>query len=302
MPLSNLVVHAAVQAFAEALGASGAAHALVLGLWVEPPDRAVFAGSVGFGSGVAVVLATRARLFPAIAEAARAIGRPGSFLAPGRAREALQIGWIAAVSALFGVALRGAGAEAAKAPHVIAMGLAVTGIALLAGAMMSSARSSAGAWIGDAPRAASGGRSQSGDRSRAASGSRAPTTFEAPSWIAATLAGAAHAFGVWPGVSRVGVAAAVLFALGVKPARALEVVLAATVPFWWIDTVRAFPAVSEIGRGQALVVALFAFLGAYAAVALLRALAARRALAALSLWMIPLACAIFAYGRASLGG
>ena len=56
--------------------------------------------------------------------------------------------------------------------------------------------------------------------------------------------------------------------------RAVETVLAATVPFWWIETVRAFPAVSEIGRGQALAVALFAFLGAYAAVALLRALAA----------------------------
>ena len=300
MPLSNLVVHAAVQAFAEALGASGAAHALVLGLWVAPPDRAVFAGSVGLGSGVAVVLATRARLFPALAEAARSIGRPGSFFVPGRAREALLIAWIAAVSALSGTALRAAGAAAKVGPHAVAIGLGVTGLALLAGATASAARRETRAIERDAaggdPRRAAHGPSIA----RLGVGPR--TTFEAPSWIAATLAGAAHAFGVWPGVSRVGLAAAVLFALGVKPVRAVETVLAATVPFWWIETVRAFPAVSEIGKGQVLAVALFAFLGAYAAVALLRVLAARRALAALSLWMIPLACAIFAYGRAHPGG
>src|SRR5262249_36100316 len=102
-------------------------------------------------------------------------------------------------------------------------------------------------------------------------------------------------------VSRPGVAAAVLLGLGVKPGRALEIALLATVPFWWADVAAALPGMPALGAGRALAVALFAFLGAFGAVALLRVLVARRALAALSLWMLPLACAIFVYGRAAAG-
>lgn len=278
MPLANLVVHAAVQAFAEAIGASGTAHRLALGLWVTAPERAVFSGPVGLGAGVAVVVATRARLLPSIAEAARGLSHPRSLLASAKARDALVIGWIAGVSAALGVLLAEASGGVKETPRAIAIGLGLSGIALLSGALVSASR----------------------DRAEARIQGRA--TFEAPSWIAATLAGGAHALGAWPGVSRVGAAAAVLLALGVKPQRAMEIALAATVPLWWASAAGAVSSGATSGTGAAIAVALFGFLGAYAAVASIRALAARRALVALALWMIPLACAIFAYGRAASAG
>ncbi|MFO0589931.1 MAG: undecaprenyl-diphosphate phosphatase [Polyangiaceae bacterium] len=288
MPLANLVLHSAVQAFAEALGVSGAAHGMALGLWLTTPDRAVFAGSVGLGSGVAVVLAMRGRLFPAIAEGARAIGRPSAFFVPGRAREALVIAWIAIVSAVTGAALRSAGARPTEGPRAIAIGLGITGIAVLAGALVSSS--------------ATARHDPKAHAARFVAPRSERAVHESPSWIAASLAGAAHAFGIFPGVSRVGLAAAVLLCLGVKPARAIEVVLCATVPFFWAEAARSLSSSGDAGKGQVLVIALFAFFGAYAATFALRRLTARRALAALSLWMIPLSCAIFAYGRALPGG
>jgi undecaprenyl-diphosphatase len=280
MPLSNLVVHAAVQAFAEALGVSGAAHSLAVGLWLRPPDPGAFEGFVGLGTGLAVVFATRARLFPLLADGARALGHPRAFAASPRAREALVLAWICAVSVMFGLVLRRAGAGAPPSPRAIAIGLGATGLAVAAGSYLSSLRA-------DAAGPRSGGR---------AAGAGRPG-FEPASFLGATLAGAAHAFGSWPGVSRVGVAAAVLLALGAKPARALELALLATVPFWWADAARALLDVSAFGKGQALLCLVIGFVGALAALALLRRLAARRALFALSLWMIPLCCAIFAYAR-----
>lgn len=283
VPLANLVVHAVVQAFAEAIGASGTAHRLALGLWVTAPERAVFSGPVAFGSGVAVVVAMRAR--PPLGDGAstlRALSRPRSLFSSPRAREALVIGWISAVSAIVGVALAqasgggGAGDVGADAaPRSIAIGLGLSGLSLFSGALVSRSR----------------------DRGEALKKGR--STFEAPSWIAATLAGAAHALGMWPGVSRVGAAAAVLLALGVKPQRAMEIALAATVPLWWFQAVASIGGAGGATFGSGTIAAaLFGFLGAYAAVAAIRALAAKRALVALPLWMIPLACAIFAYGRA----
>lgn len=275
VPLSNLVVHAAVQAFAEAIGASGAAHGLALGLWVAPPERAFFSVPTALGSGVAVIVATRARLFPALVEAWRGLAHPRSLVTSAKARDALVIAWIAAVSAGVGTILARASGGAPEGERTIAIGLGLSGIALFAGALVSASR----------------------DRGDARSRGRA--TYEAPTWIAATLAGCAHAFGSWPGVSRVGAAASVLLALGVKPQRAMEIALVATVPFWWFEAARsAGSGASPRLGGGAIAVALFGFLGAYAAIALWRALAAKRALVAVSLWMIPLACAIFAYGRA----
>lgn len=282
VPLANLVVHAVVQAFAEAIGASGTAHRLALGLWVTAPERAVFSGPVAFGSGVAVAVAMRARLSPALVEAGRALSHPRSLFTSPKAREVIVIGWISAVSAIVGVALAqasgGGGAGnvgVSDAPRAIAIGLGLSGLALFSGALVSRSR----------------------DRGEARRKGRA--AFEAPSWIAATLAGAAHALGMWPGVSRVGAAAAVLLALGVKPQRAMEIALAATVPLWWFEAAAtSWGTNAGATIGSTIAAALFGFLGAYAAVAAIRALAAKRALVALSLWMIPLACAIFAYSRA----
>lgn len=278
MPLAHLILHSVLRGFADTLGVSGTAHELALGLWVKAPDPAGFAGAAGLGTGLAVVVALRARLFPALAEGWRALGRPSSFLSSARAREALSVVWIAAVSGLLGLGLRQAGAAPPSSPRNVAIGLGVTGLALLCAAYVSGTRG------GTAARRAA----------RAGGGSFS----DVPTLVGATLAGAAHAFGVWPGVSRVSAAAAVLLAIGLRPARSLELALIATVPFFWMDLAASTSSGSPLGKGQVLVVALVAFLGGLAAVAALRALLARRALAALPLWMFPLACAIFAFGRA----
>ena len=199
-------------------------------------------------------------------------------------------GWVAAalivIAALVPLGLRARDKKRAapSSPPMrthVAIGLGVTGVALFLAAQVARWR----AEPGTAP-----GRAGS-------KGAAAPRDM--PSLAGATLAGAAHAFGVWPGASRVGLAAAVLLAIGVRPARALPFAIGATVPFWWGDFVRALPDAGALGKGQASLVAVFAFLGAFGAAAALRALAQRRALVALPLWMIPLSCAIFAYAGAT---
>lgn len=280
MPLAQLVIHSAVAGFSEAAGLSGAAHTMALGLWVAPPDPAVIAGAAGLGTGLGVVLTTRARLFPALSEGVRALSHPSSFFVPrSRAREALVLAWIAAVSAALSLLLRKAGAAPPTSPHALAIGLGGTGIALLLGG-----------WAAAVPGDPATGRA--GTR-----GAATPARQDLPTFAAATLAGAAHAFGVWPGASRVGLAAAVLFAVGVRPARALHLALVATVPFWWADFVTALPDAGALGKGHALLATLFAFLGSLGASALLRLLVQRRAIVVLSCWIIPLALAIFAYSR-----
>lgn len=276
MSLAHLVIHAAATAFAEAAGMSGAAHAAALGLWVTQPDPAAIAGAVGLGTGLGAVVATRARLFPALSEAARAVVHPAS-RGSTRAREGLVLVWIPVVSAVLSLLVRRAGLAPAPSPRVLAIGLGATAVALLSAAL-------AAAW-----RREPGGRRPAGP-----AGAR-----DVPGLFGAALAGAAHALGAWPGASRVGLCAAVLLAIGVRPARAWPFALAATVPFWWADFAAAVPDAGALGKGQAILVGLFAFLGALGAAAAVRSLVERRALVVLPLWMIPLACALFAYARAA---
>jgi undecaprenyl pyrophosphate phosphatase UppP len=280
MSLAHLVIHAALRGFADALGVSGTAHALALGLWVPAPEGAGFVGAAGLGTAVAVVVALRGRLGPAFNEGLRVVGRSASFAAAPRAREVLTAVWIAVVSGLLGLVLVRAGAVPAGpvSPKRMAFGLAGTALALLGGVWLSESRGAAGR------RAKASGIGLS----------------DAPSLVVATLSGAAHAFGAWPGVSRVGAAAAVMMALGIRPARALELGLLASVPFFCAE-VAAGSSGAAAGKGQALVVGMFAFCGAWGAIAALRSLVGRRAIVALPLWMLPLAGAIFAFGRAAAG-
>lgn len=271
MPLAHLVTHAALAAFAEAAGMSGAAHTAALGLWLSPQDPAAIAGAAALGTGAGAVISMRGRLFPALSDGARALGRPASFLTSPRAREALVLVWIPTVSAALSWVLGRAGLDRPPSPQALAIGLGVTGLALLS----------------------TGLRREPSARSRERAAHR-----DLPSLAGATLAGAAHALGVWPGVSRVGLAAAALLALGVRPGRALPFALAATVPFWWASFLAAWPEARAMGAGKVTLAALFGLLGALAAPVALRALAQRRALVLVPLWMIPLAGALLAYARA----
>lgn len=278
MPLAGIVAHAAMNAFAEALGVSGAAHALALGLWISPTDPVKIAGAAGLGTGLGAVIALRSRVFPAMRGAVVAIGQPSSFLTEPHARDALLWAWIAAVGALASLLLRRAGASPVASAHNVSIGLGVTAMALLAAVWAASTRGA-----GSPPA-----------RRKEVTASR-----DTPTFLAATLAGAAHGLGVWPGASRVGLASAVLIALGVRPIDALTFSAVATVPFWWADFFAALADPGTIGKGDALLVTLFAFLGAAAAISVARALSRARALIALPLWMIPLSCAIFAYSKAA---
>jgi undecaprenyl-diphosphatase len=249
---------------------------------VPAPEQAPLAGAVGLGAGIAVVGLERARLFPALKEGVRAAARPMWFFGSAKARDALVLSWVFAVSLGLTLVLHRSGATLASTPRTLAFGLCATGLALAIGAYVAAVRGHLPPPARLPPGAAGPGR----------------IDFDVSLFFGVTLAGIAHAFGVWPGVSRVGAALAVLLGIGVRPARAVEISLLATVPFWWADFASAVPDLTPFGRANAVIAALIGFVATCGAVLVLRALVARRRFAVLSIWMIPLACALFVYGRA----
>jgi undecaprenyl-diphosphatase len=115
-------------------------------------------------------------------------------------------------------------------------------------------------------------------------------------------AGLVHGVGVAPGASRLGAALVVLLWLGVPPARACDLALAITAPALAVEGLRALAApAADAGASVLFAGLLVAFACASATALGLRALAERRLLGALSLWVIPLGLATVAYARALPG-
>ncbi|MBK8253410.1 MAG: UDP kinase [Polyangiaceae bacterium] len=275
MGLAHLVIVTAVRAFADVLGISGQAHGEALALWFGASDPEPIRAAAGLAAATGVAGVTRARLFPALSEAVRSLGRPASLLSSPRAREGFVYAWMAALSLVGSAALTRAGAAPSPSPDAVAGGFAVTCAALLlgAGASLFMERRVPG-------------------RSRVT-----PVFRDVPSLSAATLAAAAHALGVWPGASRVGLSAAVLLALGVRPERALEHALVATLPFWISDFV-VYAMSDGAQSGRLLAAAVPAFVCVWIAAALIKNLCAKRRVIALGLWMVPMSGALMAYARA----
>jgi undecaprenyl-diphosphatase len=117
-----------------------------------------------------------------------------------------------------------------------------------------------------------------------------------PSLTGAALVGVAHGLAVLPGASRVGAALTVLIWIGVRPSRAVELSFLLTVPSLLVAFARG--ARGGLDLTVAALSLSIAFVAALVAAGVLRSLIARRRLAALALWTIPLGLAMLAYARA----
>ena len=124
---------------------------------------------------------------------------------------------------------------------------------------------------------------------------------EAPSIPLAALVGIAHGLAVFPGASRVGAALTVLFWLGARADRAVDLALLITVPSLLVAAARESAGITISGAFEPAafaIGAMIAFLAARLATTGLRRLVARRHLPLLALWIIPLGLALLAYARA----
>ncbi|WP_437991815.1 undecaprenyl-diphosphate phosphatase [Sorangium sp. So ce145] len=272
MGLVDVTVLAAVQGAAQALPISATGHDAAARLWLRAADGDAWVlAAQALAAAAALALAVRQRLLRALGEGARALARPSLFSSSPPARDAAGLALGAAVSLIVAAALRPYVAPWRDAPLAVGLGLLATGAALASTAL--------------APRR--DGRDET----------------DAPSIAGALAAGAAHGVAALPGASRVGAALVVLLWLGVRPARAVELALALSLPALLVSGLaeaRAFHGPAP-GAGAVALGLLAAFVSAAAAASALRALAERRRVGALSLWVVPLGLAMVAYARALPG-
>lgn len=285
MPLlhvSHAVVLAALQGFAEALPLSRSGHAAAAQLWLEPGSGAAqLAPALDLGVAIALTVASRARLATALGEGVRAIARPALFRSSPGARDAVRVTLGVLVSLLVEHAIAPQVDLFRASPSAAGIGLLVTGVAL-ASTQLAPHLEDLGDDDAQGPAAAG----------------------EAPSATAMMLVGAAHGLAIFPGASRVGAALVLLLWLGTRPARAVDLALLVTIPSLLGSAIEG--AASAAGEASALAPetpalllgALFAFAAASLGVMALRALLARRGLAVLALWIVPLGLAMMAYSRA----
>ena len=285
MPLlhaSHAVVLAALQGFTEALPLSRSGHTAAAHLWLDPGSGvASLAPALDLGVALALAVASRARLTTALSEGVRAIARPALFRSSPGARDAVRVTLGVLVSLLVEHAIAPRVALFHSSPSAAGIGLLVTGIAL--------------ASTGLAPHL-----KDLGDEDATSPG----PAGEAPSATAMMLVGAAHGLAIFPGASRVGAALVLLLWLGARPSRAVDLTLLVTIPSLLGAAIEG--AASAAGEASALAPetpalllgALFAFAAASLGAMALRALLARRGLAVLALWIVPLGLAMLAYGRA----
>lgn len=267
MSVVDVVVLAAVQGAAEVLPVSATGHAavarMILGV---APDAQALTGDLQLATAAAALVAARRRVGAALGDGVRAIARPALLRRSPAAWDAVLILTGALTSLGTSAAMRPLVALWADAPIALGLGLVITGAALASTAV--------------APRPGPRG--------------------ERPPLLGVAAAGLVHGLGVAPGASRLGAALVVLLWLGVAPQRACDLALAITAPALAVE---GFRALGPPPAGVDILVAglLVAFACASAAALALRALAERRLLGALSLWVIPLGLATVAYARSLPG-
>ncbi|XXX76912.1 undecaprenyl-diphosphate phosphatase [Sorangium sp. So ce134] len=271
MGLVDVAVLAAVDGAAQALPISASGHAAAARLWLRAADGDGWAlAAQALAAAAALAVAARQRLLRALGEGARALARPSLFRASPPARDAALLALGAAASLIVATALRPYIALWGQAPLAVGLGLLATGAALASTAI--------------APRRDGRGAT------------------DAPSLAGMLAAGAAHGVAALPGGSRVGAALVLLLWLGVRPARAVELALALSIPALVASGLAEARALGGPPPGAAAALGLLiAFLSALAAAAALRALAERRRTGALALWVVPLGLAMVAYAHALPG-
>lgn len=263
MPLSHVALLAVVQGLSEALPISRSAHGEVLRLWLEPGEGAAALERVLLaGVLVGLAFAVRGRLVRAAGEGVRAVARPALFRTSPGAQDAAFLAIAAVVSLVASGLARPLVEPWAQAPIAVGTGLVVTATALASMALAPAARRDAAPFAG------------------------------------AVLVGLAHGLADLPGGSPVGAAIVALTWLGLRPARAIELSFLLGLPGLAAALARSSAAGLALDAGTLALAGLVSFLSAACGGAMLRAIAARKGLPLLALWLLPLGAATLAYARA----
>lgn len=278
MPLSHVVLLAALQGLAEALPISRSGLGAVARLWMDPGGSAAGLEAVlHLGIAVALGFACRRRLFSVLGEGVRAIARPALFRASPGARDAALLVLGSLVSLTLSPFVSPLVDAFREAPSAAGLGLILTGLVLSSTLL--------------APRPGE-------DRSRMEA---RRTLSEPPSALGMLLVGLGHGLAVFPGASRAGTALVLLLWLGVRAPRAVDLAFLLTIPSLLIAFFQGAvgrPGGLGLDAGAVIMGLSLAFVTATLASAALRALLDRRRLGALALCIIPLGLAMLAYARA----
>jgi undecaprenyl-diphosphatase len=266
MDLLVTAAFAALHGFTTVLPISESGHRVAASLWID--DGAHFEGlwlAAQLGTFAALLSAVWRRLGRAVSEGLRGIARPHVLQRSegGRDAVALMIGSICAAATAWALAdLR---SHVNETPFVAALGLLATAAALACTVLAPPARR------------------------------LAPTAF------GALVVGVAHGLAILPGASRLAAAFVVLRWLGVGGWRAAEAAMMITLPVMALEIALGVlrPGVREIDVGSAALVLTLALVAGSLGASVWRTLCHKHRTFWLSLWLVPLALALLAYGRAT---
>ena len=214
------------------------------------------------GTLLATVLVLRRHVGAAVMDGIRGLAVPARFVTASGGRDALFVVIASLPTAAIGLLLRDAVDRWTASPIAVGLGLCATSLLLLT--------------------------------SRWAS----PGEREVPFWWGAALVGLVQGLAVIPGISRSGATICVALWLGVRPQRAFELSMLASVPAVLGAVLVEVPAVlaSPVGLGSSLAGAVVAFGVGVGALHVLRGAINRGRFAWFAAWTAPLAVAALALG------
>jgi len=266
MDLAHAVTYAALEGLTRVLPLSDSGHRLVAQVWLgQARGLGALPPLTEIGCLVALVLAVRRRLATALSEGIRGIAKPGVLQETDGGRDATALVLAAIVALVTELPLRPLAAAANDVPLVVGVGLLATAAGLLS------------TLLAPAPRLTS------------------------PSAAGALLVGLAHGLAVVPGVSQIGAAFVMMRWMGLSGYHAAELSMLITIPVLLLRTSLLVFEGLDVGAlpvAQIALAVVVAFVTASLAASWWRSLADRGRTPWLSLWLVPLALAVLAYGRA----
>ena len=214
------------------------------------------------GTLLATVLVLRSQFATAVTEGTRALVSPARFVGTAGGRDALFVVIASLPTAVIGLLLRDAVARWTTSPLAVALGLGATSVLLVMSRL-------------------------------------APTGLrDVPAWWGAALIGVAQGLAVMPGLSRSGTTICVALWLGVRPQRAFELSMLASVPAVLGAVLVEVPAAltSPVGLAAPVAGAVIAFGVGVGALYVLRGAINRGGFAWFAAWTGPLAVVVATIG------
>lgn len=266
MNLVDAVAHAALEGLTRVLPLSDTGHRLVGQMWLgESRGLGALTRLAEIGCLLALVLTLRGRLGAALSEGIRGIAKPAVLQETDGGRDATALVLAAIVALVTELPLRPLATAANEVPLVVGVGLLATAAGLLS------------TFLAPAPR------------------------YTSPSPAGALLVGLAHGLAVVPGASQIGAAFVMMRWMGISGWNAAELAMLVTIPVLGLRTsLLAFRGLdlSALPVAQIALAVVVAFVTASLAATWWRSLADKSRTPWLSLWLVPLALAVLAYGRA----